>query len=187
MKLILACIVFSFCQLGLSQNDLKNNVIVIKEYHKNGKLYQEYEFDTVINTHAGFYREYDSLGEIKIKGAYKIVDSVRCKDCYEGHPEYPDNPSVWTKKEFSDERSIQTGVWQQFHPNGEEASEGEYAELVHETKGGVFPTIGTFYIASGILKKSEQLKEGYWYYYDEEGRLIKQEEFVDGVLVYVVK
>ena len=187
MKLILACVVFSCCQFVLSQNDLKNNVIVIKEYHKNGKLYQEYEFDTAIYAHSGFYREYDSLGEIKTKGAYKIVDSVRCKDCYEGHPEYPDNPSVWTKKEYSHQRSIQTGVWQQFHPNGEEASEGEYAEIVHETKEETIPNKDCCVISQGIWWTSEQLKQGYWYYYDEQGRLIKQEEYVDGVLVYVIK
>lgn len=101
MKWILLSIVFFVCQLGLSQKDLKNNVIVIKEYHKNGKLYQEYEFDTVVNARSGYFIEYDSLGERKCKGAYKIVDSVKCKDCYVGHPEYADNPSLWTKKEYS--------------------------------------------------------------------------------------
>lgn len=187
MKLILATIVLSCCQLVFSQNERKNNVIVIKEYHKNGKLYQEYEFDTVVNTYAGYFIECDTLGELKMKGAYKIVDSVRCKDCYEGHPEYPDNPSVWTKKEYSHERSIQTGVWEYYHPNGEEAIEGEYAEIVHETRGGVMPIKGHSYVASGIWEKVEQLKQGYWFYYDEEGWLIKQEEYVDGVLVYVIK
>ena len=187
MKLILACIVFSCCQFVLSQNDLKNNVIVIKEYHKNGKLYQEYEFDTVVNTYAGYFIEFDTLGERKMKGAYKIVDSVRCKDCYEGHPEYPDNPSVWTKKEYSRQRSIQTGYWEFYHPNGEEASEGEYAELMHETRGQSLPDKNSFLTAYSNWGTSEQLKQGYWYYYDEEGRLIKQEEYVDGVLVYVIK
>lgn len=187
MKLILACIVFSCCQFVLCQNDLKNNVIVIKEYHPNGKLYQEYEFDTVVNTYAGYFIEFDSLGERKIKGTYKIVDSVRCKDCYGGHPEYPDNPSVWTKKEYSHQRSIQTGVWGFYHPNGEEASEGEYAELVHETKGESLQDNNSYFIAHSNWGTSEQLKQGYWYYYDEQGRLIKQEEYVDGVLVYVIK
>lgn len=187
MKLILACIVFSCCQFVLSQNDLKNNVIVIKEYHKNGKLYQEYEFDTAIYAHSGFYREYDSLGEIKTKGAYKIVDSVKCKDCYEGHPEYPDNPSEWTKKEYSRQRSIQTGVWQQFHPNGEEAIEGEYAELMHETEGQSLPDKSSYIMAHCNWRTFEQLKQGVWYYYDETGMLIKKEEYVDGVLVCLVK
>jgi antitoxin component YwqK of YwqJK toxin-antitoxin module len=187
MKLILACIVFSFCQLGLSQNDLKNNVIVIKEYHKNGKLYQEYEFDTVINTHAGFYREYDSLGEIKIKGAYKIVDSVKCKDCYDGHPEYPDNPSVWSKKEYNKDKSIQTGVWKFYHPNGLIALEGQFAELMHETEGQSLPDKSSYIIAHCNWRTSEQLKQGVWYYYNENGSLIKKEEYVDGVLVCLVK
>lgn len=187
MKLILASIVFSCCQLVFSQNERKNNVIVIKEYHKNGKLYQEYEFDTVVNTYAGYFIECDTLGELKMKGAYKIVDSVRCKDCYEGHPEYPDNPSVWIKKEYSHERSIQTGVWQYYHPNGEEAIEGEYAEIVHETRGQSLPDNNSYPLSHCVWGTSEQLKQGYWFYYNEEGRLIKQEEYVDGVLVYVIK
>jgi uncharacterized protein len=147
---------------------------VTKEYYDNGNLKLEYEIKHLdwINYFSGPYNEYYESGKPKIQGTYKFSDSITCVNCYD-----LDKNKIVTKASSHSDR---TGSWKEFHENGQLKSIGIY-KGIHETNEIHFhkPKNGEW--TPGEYSE-EYMKDKLWVYYDDEGRVIKEEFYLNGVL-----
>ncbi|ASS50397.1 MAG: hypothetical protein A3D31_12585 [Candidatus Fluviicola riflensis] len=156
-----------------------NNVVYEKWYHPNGKINLEYDYDTILHCFAGKYKEFDSTGILMIEGNYSIVDSVQCKDCYD------EFQGIWQKYEYADLRTKPVGMWKYFYSDGQIKMEGAYSEKVHAYRGDPNLFNETDIGPINVWIHYDLLKNGQWIYYNESGKKIKMEEYIDGALIYV--
>ena len=171
--------ILTFFTAILSNAQGNKNVIYEKWYHPNGKINIECDYDTVLNCYAGKYKEFDTTGTLITEGHYKIVDSVRCKDCYD------EFHGKWKKYDYTDLRNVPVGMWKYFYSNGQIKMEGAYSEKVHAFRGDPNLFIETNKGPVNVWIDYDLLKNGQWVYYNENGKKMKMEEYIDGELIYV--
>ncbi|MFT5779772.1 MAG: antitoxin component YwqK of YwqJK toxin-antitoxin module, partial [Crocinitomicaceae bacterium] len=108
------------------------------------------------------------------------------------------NRGTWTEVEYMDACSFRSGVWEYYHSNGKLQMIGEYSKMIHACYGTSITDFdqtseylkenGIVLSDSGIINgwvRYENLKDGVWFYFDENGKKIKEEEFIDGDLIYL--
>lgn len=171
--------ILTFFAAKLCSAQANKNVVYEKWYHPNGIINIECDYDTVLNCYAGKYKEFDNTGVLIIEGNYKIVDSVQCKDCYDGFR------GIWQKYEYADLKNVPVGVWKYFYSNGQIKMEGAYSEKVHAYCGDPNLFNKTDIGPVNVWIRHELLKNGQWFYYNESGQKIKMEEYIDGSLIYI--
>jgi len=171
--------ILTFLLFFLCNAQDKVNVVFERLYHPNGKLYIEHEYDTVLNCYAGKFKEFDTTGALIIEGNYKIVDSVQCKDCYDGIEGH------WRKYEYIPLLSVPVGEWKYYYPNGQIKIQGTYSESVHAYCGDPNLYDKTDIEPINVWITYDFLKNGKWNYFGENGKIIKMEEYIDGALIYV--
>jgi antitoxin component YwqK of YwqJK toxin-antitoxin module len=171
--------ILTFFAVYLCNAQVKSNVVNEKWYHPNGKVQIECDFDTILNCYAGKFKEYDTTGIMIAEGNYKIVDSVGCKDCYDGFS------GKWSKYEYADIRNVPIGEWKYYHSNGQIKMKGTYSELVHAYCGDPNLFGKTDIGPINVWIHYDLLKNGQWVYFDENGIKNKMEEYIDGTLIYI--
>ena len=178
---ILSFFVFTICEAqGIK------NVVFEKFYHPNGKTHIECEYDTVLNAFSGMYREFDTIGNLLVEGKYRIVDSVKCKDCFEGYFSRQNEKSDWMKYEYYDLRNLRIGEWKYFYSNGNVKMKGSYSDQIHVYFGESNLKDKDINGPYNSWVKHDFLKNGRWEYFNDNGDKIKIEENIDGALIYVV-
>jgi antitoxin component YwqK of YwqJK toxin-antitoxin module len=182
-----------FC---LAQNS--SRCLTDKLYFNNGQIQILQELDSVSHCNCGIYQEFDSTGTLLVDGYFTTVDSVECKGCYEGSLSFSNNKNrnEWRKIEFVDACSIRVGIWKTYHQNGKLATIGKYSSKIHASYSTVLTdfdqtkeylkennikVVSTGPINIGI--SYDELKDGIWSYFDENGRKIKEEDYIDGDLI----
>jgi antitoxin component YwqK of YwqJK toxin-antitoxin module len=165
---------FIIISVNFSLSQSKSNISILKDYFLNGKLKAEYEWDTIEHVYAGKYKEFDSIGNLISEGTYNKVDSVLCKDCYDGTSkvDYENYPKY-----------IPVGEWKYFHSNGKLKMVGFYDTKVHSYRNMPLEKPINAPVHVGI--SFDFLKTDKWNYFDENGKLIKIEEYIDGELIIV--
>lgn len=163
---------------------VRDTNIVDTVYHRNGKIQRIMEMDSLFRG-IGIYSEYDSTGILRIEGKYAQMDSTGCVNCYDGYTGIDrSDPGKWTKANRIDVDYIMVGEWKYFHPNGQLAAIGRYDTLFNIYSGNFGFNVINQPVNVYIAK--EQLKFGIWKYYDVTGKLIRQEEYYGGALVYKI-
>lgn len=135
---------------------------------------------------SGLIERYDSLGRLLFKGQMKKQDEIKCLYCY------VKKDSIWQKQDIAQFtlKFTQVGVWEFYHSNGLLESKGSFSGFVKETQGKSVAfenhtLLGNATVYDGWFK-TEYLKEGKWFYYDNSGKLIRKEEYVNGILVFTI-
>lgn len=153
---------------------------VLKEYHPNGmlKLIAEYKpyFNHNISYLCGIYQEYDENGRLKLTGNYRLSDSVECVHCFDADLEM--------KRSQAQNHSERIGLWKEYYPSGIIKSAGKY-KGIHETNytcHSLNEKPGTQNVFTPGDYSEEYLKDSKWNYYNEQGVLIKEEFYFEGML-----
>ena len=159
----------------------KTNTLVNTYYSDNGKMKVTFEYDSITNQHNGFYKDFYEDGTLWVEGNYKQVDSVKCKDCYADY-------SPWDKKlvpyGHAKIQSVKVGIWNYYYSNGKMEASGEYAQMVHAHNGSPELIVNAGPIDVWI--RYDALKQGEWDYFDESGKKIRTETYLEGALIYTL-
>jgi antitoxin component YwqK of YwqJK toxin-antitoxin module len=175
-------------------------------YHENGQKKEEFfdnnhfVYDTLnkwtnegmlhsreVYTDSGYteIHYYYKTGQILEIGNYKLVDNTN------------DEIIIYDSTRFDKFTSVRcisqcyerTGIWKSYHSNGAIEEEGYYLpyefEVAYPTKldsnnVGIPIANTSFDWPSQGIVCSTYLKDGIWNYYDENGRKLKTEQFVQG-------
>lgn len=145
-----------------------------------------YQFCEINNSHykCGRYQEYDSIGNLLTSGQYQVIlDSLPCIYCFT----LVDSTLI----QFfytSSPVCVKSGIWTYYYPNGIICSEGSYCSKTRIEGVSSAKAVGSSIYDSGpVGHHSVDLKEGRWKYYSDDGKLIREEWYVDGTLVWVVQ
>lgn len=147
-------------------------------YHDNGLIAEIFDFDYTQGALCGYYLSYDSLGHKRVEGHYQLVDSIYCQACYEGFA--GENFIAYTR---AITRTLRTGEWFFYHPNGQIASHGFYANRVHEFHGSHLPAQWENRPVN-VYIDVEYLKAGSWEQYLPDGAHAETVEYLDGEIVF---
>lgn len=129
--------------------------------------------------------KYSADGLKLFEATYKPMNSVPCIDCYElisGEWHQYSRPK-------SSNKLLIMGEMINYHPNGVISSIGQVGgvrEYIGEDCENVKSTERSSTYCDGLLIQSP-VNHGAWKHYNEDGELIKEEEFLFGMLVHVKK
>ena len=129
---------------GSWKNGRKNGKWV--SYHDNGQLKQEGNYKNGVRV--GEWRVFHRNSKLRQIGNYKVDADFVC------HIEPDSKGLVSYLGTFSCDEGIKTGLWVEYHENGQESYKGEY-------RGGK--------------------QNGIWVSYQENGQVYSQGELIDGV------
>lgn len=160
-----------------------NMVGLFKSYYDNGAIKEISEYTIYYNRslYSGMYQEYYLNGNLKTEGIYKIQDSIECVGCY-------DNNEL-KEKNRAHSNTMKIGIWKEYHENGVLSAKGIY-KGIHEVYSQIKlednskDYLGTFYAGD---YSEDYLKNELWEYFDEVGKLLKEETYKNGFLVGVVR
>ncbi len=159
----------------------KSNTLVTTYHSDNGKMKVTFEYDSIANQYNGFYKDFYDDGTLRVEGNYKRVDSVKCKDCYADY-------SPWNKKYvpygYAKILSVKAGIWNYYYSNGKIKASGEYAQMVHAHNGSPELIVNDGPI--NVWISYDDLKQGEWDYFDEYGKKIRTETYMEGALIYTL-
>ncbi len=167
------------CCTSFSQEGSTDSVQTITSFHSNGQIKSVREVlwidDSPVKN--GFYKEYDTLGTLRIEGHYTYQTNTKeCIGCYA----LDSDDSTFHRYKKSNWTEMRTGVWNFYSADGNIYLSGSYSEKVHEIIH-LAPDTDNYepYI------EIDYLKNGPWNYYDINGKIISIEWYVDGNLVLV--
>lgn len=160
-----------------------NMVGVFKSYHDNGSIKEISEYSKYYHRslYSGTYKEYYSNGNLKVEGNYQIQDSIECVGCFDNN--------LLKNVQKAQSNTMKIGVWKEYHENGVLSAKGWY-KGIHEVYGHIKledsskDYLGTFYAGD---YSEDYLKNELWEYFDEVGKLKKEETYKNGFLVDVVR
>ena len=179
-------------------------------YSENFKIISE-RHDKFPIYYNGFFKKFDSKGILVEEGNYQFRTKIPCVTCFDYEikidsfefsdtingklataMEYRQKPTdKLVKIESIDSLPIKTGIWKTYHSNGKISSSGLYSDKVHihftsdhETSSTVAGWYGSFSDKITTIRHTDYLKTGTWEYFNEEGKLIRIEEYLDGQLLY---
>lgn len=153
-----------------------------KEYYDNGsiKLVTEKIHLKYGSYSDGDYKAYFENGNPKQEGCLKLMDSIECVGCAESFDGRP--------KTKASTHIGRVDTWKEYYPNGKIKSKGSY-NGIHET-GYSYETLHKKATGVGVFQpgdySEDYIKDGLWQYFDETGRVIKEELFFHGWVAKVV-
>ncbi len=162
---------------------MKLNIIAQADtvFHSNGKMkaITERKYTENLLPH-GLYQEFDSLGNLITIGNYEFKKTVACKNCYE--IDYESVNQKYSAIDSSGMVSLKIGTWTSYYSNGKIKAIGKYSDKIHIYFGYIYPKKVERELYK-IRHKYDDLKEGKWLYYDENGKNYLIEYYVEGDLI----
>lgn len=161
-------------------------------WHSNGQVQSIYEINSE-NQFCGFYKEFDTLGNIYFEGNFIYKDSVECVLCFDGSPQFYSTSGRWEQFYFLNKESVRIGEWKFYHSNGQIEMIGTYCDKMHVYSGTVEPYVWekeeNHPISTPVngYISYEPVKCGQWNYFDAQGANYLTEEYVNGTLVYKIE
>ena len=143
-------------------------------FHENGKIWTIGAVDSIFN-YIGFYKEYDDQGNLILEGNYSVLDSAKCISI--------SSKGFGSGRKISDRIKVynfKVNVWKSYFSSGVLCSIGSYDTLFSCTICSIYQEEDR---PSPVGLSHEQLKAGIWKYYNEQGELIREEEYHSGNLV----
>ena len=147
-----------------------------REYYDNGNIKTITEKIHVFKSSYpdGDYKEYYENGKLKQEGCLKPMDSIECIGCHESFLKAPKT------KAYS--HIGRSGIWKEYYSNGNLKTRGSY-KGIHETYY-TYETVRKYPSGAGVFQpgdySEEHVKDAHWQYFDESGRLIKEELYFKG-------
>lgn len=201
MKFFIYSIVF-FNSLLFSQT-------IDTSYFENCKIISE-RHEKFSTYYHGLFRKFDPKGVLIEEGNYKLMPKVPCLSCFDYEIKIDSfelsdtiNGKLVTAMEYIrkktdklvqiesiDSLPIKTGIWKTYHSNGKINSSGSYTDKVHVHFTKNHETIYYSGWPEGFsdkittVRNVDYLKTGTWEYFDENGKQIRTEEYLEGQLLY---
>ncbi len=173
---------------GTYKHGLKNGVFKTYDQQGNLKNIEKYlddqkQTDAEEITKLEVKRDYFPNGKIKIEGTYRNgqADGIRREFNEKGEVEKTflmKNGQV-TAEGIVEANGQRKGVWKEFYPDGSVKANGQYTD---DFKSGYWE----YFHPNGTLEQKGSFDEkgqysGVWQWYDESSRLIRTENFRNGV------
>jgi len=154
---------------------------IVNDYFPDGKIKSSQTFRNGVPE--GIRREYDELGQITqsfiFRNGIRIGEGIVKEDgAKEGHwIEFYADSTIKSEGEYKDDKPV--GEWKYYYPDGKLEQTGKY------TPSGKMTGTWKWYYDSHQVKTEESfrngLKDGLRTEYDEDGKIIEEGEYVDGL------
>ena len=162
-----------------------------QSFHKNGKVRLEGEYN-YSHLHEGEWKEYYESGQLlSIKVCKNGLLSGKYI-CYYESGGLKEKGEFGTKEYRIDNKlhimDSKIGFWTAYHPNGTKECEGNYwFGAIIEFTNDEYKEQEQKYGVTFYPQYRQDMRHGYWSYWNDKGLLEKKEEYYKGILIQELK